>query len=404
MLAACGSEPTGSRADQTTYSDSAGVALVSNGRIGVWGSEELDLVELLRIGSVEGDASEMFFRVTDIALDEDGKLYVANASTSTVRVFGADGQFELEIGGAGMGPGEFRTIDQVWLTGDTVVVTQLRGGRVGAFSKQGELLIFATRFRKERSIAVPMSSGPNGWVVQDFIVGPPRVVAADDGLMIPVSHRHYFPQSDSLSEVMFEITGAKVYDIGGGVLHLPLLGRLITLGYDGLGNIYRVHGETYVIDVYDQMGLHRKRVTRSIEARPFGPSDVAELRDMVLASAEAGRTPQRALDRIDSRASLPMPELVPPVGEIIVSIDGSFWVESVDGEAAALIEFKRMRPAERWAAPTGWDLFDTRGRYLGSAQLPERFEPLAVMGSRVAGVFKDELDVEFIVVFQAGPS
>ena len=44
-----------------------------------------------------------------------------------------------------------------------------------------------------------------------------------------------------------------------------------------------------------------------------------------------------------------------------------------------------------------WEVFDAEGRYLGVVTLPERFTPVNVKGDMLYGVWRDELDVQYIM-------
>ena len=46
-----------------------------------------------------------------------------------------------------------------------------------------------------------------------------------------------------------------------------------------------------------------------------------------------------------------------------------------------------------------YDVFDSDGRYLGPVRLPIRFTPLEIGRDYVLGVAKDELDVEYIELY-----
>jgi hypothetical protein len=50
-----------------------------------------------------------------------------------------------------------------------------------------------------------------------------------------------------------------------------------------------------------------------------------------------------------------------------------------------------------------WEIYDPDGRYLGVVHLPIMNRPTpAVRGNRIAGVVRDALDVEYVVVFELG--
>ena len=71
------------------------------------------LVEVLRIGSLDGSC-DAFGEVTSIAVDGDGRIYVADRQASEIRVFSPRGECVRTFGRSGEGPGEFR-----WLAGIT---------------------------------------------------------------------------------------------------------------------------------------------------------------------------------------------------------------------------------------------------------------------------------------------
>lgn len=65
------------------------------------------LEELWRVGE-DDDAEVVFGHIGDTAVDDDGRLYVADMQARQVNVFSRDGQFLRTLGRAGEGPGEFR--------------------------------------------------------------------------------------------------------------------------------------------------------------------------------------------------------------------------------------------------------------------------------------------------------
>ena len=45
----------------------------------------------------------------------------------------------------------------------------------------------------------------------------------------------------------------------------------------------------------------------------------------------------------------------------------------------------------------GWDVFDGEGRFLGIVTMPERFTPSLFRDEMIYGVWRDELDVQYVV-------
>ncbi len=81
-----------------------------------------------------------FGRVADLELGEDGSLFVLDAISRTIRVFGEDGVEVREFGRRGQGPGEFEQPGALlWGPEGDLWVLDLRDGRLTAFSPEGEL-------------------------------------------------------------------------------------------------------------------------------------------------------------------------------------------------------------------------------------------------------------------------
>ena len=122
--------------------DSAGIMIVENARPALnsrlgWRIGESAAVS---IGTEEGDPGEMFFDVRDAARLADGRIVVANAGTSELRVFGADGAYLETWGGQGDGPGEFSAYTPEPVSrwpGDSIVAGNMFGARLEIFDLQG---------------------------------------------------------------------------------------------------------------------------------------------------------------------------------------------------------------------------------------------------------------------------
>ena len=86
----------------------SGRILIHNPDQPVWTeSEQLQLRERYRLGSLEGDGPDVFGQIRDVELGPDGELYVLDGQAAEVRVFGGDGVYLRTLGRSGAGPGEF---------------------------------------------------------------------------------------------------------------------------------------------------------------------------------------------------------------------------------------------------------------------------------------------------------
>jgi hypothetical protein len=51
---------------------------------------------------------------------------------------------------------------------------------------------------------------------------------------------------------------------------------------------------------------------------------------------------------------------------------------------------------EEWAS-RDWDVFDSDGRFLGVVTLPQLFTPKLFRGDKIYGIWRDELEVQYVV-------
>ncbi len=77
-----------------------------------------ELRELWRLESENLDGDVVFAVVEDVAEDEDGNAYIADSGLNTVHVVSPSGEYLRSIGREGEGPGEFRTVSEVFFTND----------------------------------------------------------------------------------------------------------------------------------------------------------------------------------------------------------------------------------------------------------------------------------------------
>ncbi|MFQ5550080.1 MAG: hypothetical protein ACE5FJ_02455, partial [Gemmatimonadales bacterium] len=76
---------------------------------------------------------------------------------------------------------------------------------------------------------------------------------------------------------------------------------------------------------------------------------------------------------------------------------GTVWVQHIQ-RAAELTEEQReaFNPQLDIASAT-WDVFDDTGRFLGNVDFPERFTLMIFDGDNAYGVWRDDLDVQYVM-------
>jgi len=393
--------------------DSAGVALVLNHDAGPEGFGSLEVVEDLRLGAMDGEREELLFHgIHDIVLDGDERIFVANNQTGTVRLFDQDGTFVREFGGKGEGPSEIPSmLNDLIRAGDEIaLIDWQRGGKTILYDTAGT---FRESWRDTRPDGERYSlSGytPEGWLSIEISPYPddPR----PGGVYERRSTMRRFVSPDSLGEALFELSPNLIYGTEESEgLDWALFDPVEAWGFDGDGNIYQSAGVDYRIDVISPDGELLRSIRRDVRGIPITDADVEAYKDDVrlqydtASRGDAARRQEqleRYLARIDEQATLPMPEVRPRLGQMLVAHSGAIWVERVDFREPSKWWQERMTGGfgSTPTSETSWDLLDLDGRFVGNVVLPPRFLPLAASDRSVVGLLADDFDVEHVVRFR----
>src|SRR5688572_17904472 len=140
VLAGCSSDASTPKNDRVVVADSAGVQIVQN-QDPALDTTAVTVTEYLRIGEVDGPEEYQFHAIRDITILEDGRLFVADNGSKTIRIYGPDGRFQKKFGGPGTGPGEFGYVTMPFVWRDTVFAYDSQGSRLASlFDTTGVVL------------------------------------------------------------------------------------------------------------------------------------------------------------------------------------------------------------------------------------------------------------------------
>ena len=142
-----------------------GVKVIKNPADPVFGDFAFDMEEDLSIGR-EDDDNYLFHQPSDIALDSQENIYVADSGNFRIQKFDSGGQYLQTIGKKGQGPGEFENPSRIFFDAqDTIYITDGGGRRrdsrsMKIFDKKGE-------FIKTIKLEIPISEfyvDANGYI------------------------------------------------------------------------------------------------------------------------------------------------------------------------------------------------------------------------------------------------
>ncbi len=104
-------------------------------------TDRFHIREELSIGAAVGEPEYMFSRISDVAKDDSGRIFVLDYIEAELRIFDQAGKHIRTVGRKGQGPGEFMAPISLGITdNDTVMVYDLINHRISYFSPGGEYM------------------------------------------------------------------------------------------------------------------------------------------------------------------------------------------------------------------------------------------------------------------------
>jgi hypothetical protein len=335
------------------------------------------------IGVTDGDPAYEFGGISGIALDSDGRIFVADPLAHQIRVYDAAGTALFAFGTRGDAPGELRNpccinFDDrgrlwVWSPRGTLrydVFTVARGGAAFAFrlpggsigQLQARRIVFDAGGRLVHA-AFRRAEGERGHV---------RLLIDSAGAEIGRVYPPYVPP-DSLGMYSVQIRSPvggsmKVFMSGPATAAHPI-------AYSPRGDFADAITSRYRIRWFDAAGRLVRVIERPIAA---GPAVSRSERESMEAKIRADRA---AAERMGAAPpDMTVPSRKPPLEDLFFDLDGRLWVVRT--------------PAADDTLATA-DVFDPEGAYLFTARWPSTIALRhgAITGSIALGVNRDSLGV-----------
>jgi hypothetical protein len=170
----------------------------------------------------------------------------------------------------------------------------------------------------------------------------------------------------------------------------------ILLASDGANRLLVAQSDTYRIQVLDPKGKTTGWLVRNIARKRYSASELARMKqdaDSTMGKAMLSGFAAGARMRPAGSSALPKPEIEIVLPEYEPAIN-----TLLAGDRFVLVQ----RSGDR-AQPREWDILTYDGKVAGTVRLPARFTARALQGDLLAGVEKDELDVESVAVYRITP-
>ena len=195
-------------------SATAQIDTLENGRVRVvntgpaWTDEDAwTAEEELRLGTVTGEGPEQFSEIAALEADAEGRIYVLDYQSQSIRVFDADGVYSHTIGRQGEGPGEMMQGSGLnWGPEGNLWVWDARG-RFSIFTPEGEFV--DSRLRRVAGVIFPWRGEFDtdgslidwGLEFQGWDRGP--TTAPERVVYHPIRFSGDFSRGDSLAPLVF---------------------------------------------------------------------------------------------------------------------------------------------------------------------------------------------------------
>ena len=359
--------------------DSAGVRIVES-TVPAWprGTEwRVSPEPVFRLGNADDNPAYQFYQIIDVALLAGGELIVVDGGSAEVRRYDAGGRHLWSTGGRGAGPGEFRSPGYLGRREDGAFLIWDRSLLRLSVIEDGEVTLAERRAAPDGSVFIADGLFDDG----AWLVAYPRSVSLAEGASWTDTIRlgRYDPVLEE-DAPLATVPGMQWVWTGQYQLPVPFGARpLRTIVGDRLAV---ASGSVPEVSVYDPDGslVARYRIAR--EREPVTESDVGQV---IESFVEIGQGPAAVWRQWRNRMEVPGHK--PAFDMLLGNADGTLWA-------------RRFMVDPLSAEPSLWDVFDPAGRYLGVVSTPGGMIVTAIRNGLVAGVYRDELGVEYVSVHQ----
>lgn len=377
-----------------TVRDSADVRIVENPSAGVWtAGEAWTVTEELRIGSLEGRGAYQFGSITALAVDEDGRIWVADSQAREVRVFDAEGGHQRTLGRPGSGPGELgQALPGVFVRDGATLVVDVMNQRVNVYPAEAEEEVASFRLDFSRGIPIRFDMDasrrllaqlrslpvPGGTASASPAAAGDPIVALDDG-GVPTDTLLVLPPGESLT-------------LTGGLPRLRIFESEPIWDASPDGRLITARSNDYRIEERGPDGALRRILTRPFARRPVTEGDRERLLAQLRSTFTNQGVPPAAAEQLLSQTQFA--DHYPAFATVMAGPRGSTWVQGIR-TAADLEGTGEFNPQD--LGSRDWDVLDAEGRYLGVVRLPSRTQPMVFEGDLLYAVTRDELDIPAVV-------
>lgn len=370
--------------------DSAGIRIVENTPEASSDSCRISSEASVEIGTRAGSSKYQLHRVLDATRLSGGRIAVVNQGSSQIRLYDPHGRYLHAFGRQGEGPGEFRTVFQIWSTeGDTLVVGDYRPWRFFRFTTDGTLL------EEARPLPLYPDSPDVMGILDDgtFVLGRECCRTTEPGFHDMQLHLLRHRRSGELIDTIGVYPRGRlgVLSREAGLVGTPLFEAKTRIAAAGDRIIVGLGTEREVRVLSPHGGL-QAIVRWSGPDRKVTDAAVDTYRARTLARHEDRPELRRRL--IEPRVSKdrPVADRFPAHATVLIDGRDNIWVR------------KYTRPSWPEGDAIRWLVFRRDGRFLCHAGMPAAIENVwdihEIGEDYVLATVRDELDVEYVHLYR----
>jgi hypothetical protein len=255
------------------------------------------------------DDSLFFDRITDLAVDDNGHLFMAGESWNRrqVHIFNPDGTYGDSLGNFGAGLGEFQSINRIQIKGDTLFLIDQKLSRITSFDLERNSWIDTTGYR-EGQLTLPIELSAHKYTAAPvFVFDDSRTLTSFTKIRNPAYEpegriRFYLTESDGrvTDRQILEQKDLRylVGDYAGrpAPFTLPIPEKPL-MAVSGSGMIVFAQTEEFFIRVMDVENNRESAYYLDYERRILDPNDVIHPRfshnDQLLRVKESAVYPEK---------------------------------------------------------------------------------------------------------------
>lgn len=366
-----------------TVRDSVGVRIVENPIHALALDWFLESEPAVQIGGTDVGELYELYAVRSAARLLDGRIVIANGGTQELRFYSPDGGYLNSAGGEGEGPGEFRRMGWMQrLAGDSLFVHDYGLRRISVFSGGGE---FVRSIRLESTPDLPFAS-PIGVYADLTMLARGFANSGDtepDGLQRYESPMYHLDSDGLLMTELGLFSGDETYyqAFEGGFRFYDAVFPRSTRFIVRDDVFYVAANDHCEIRLFSPAGELKRIVRRDHIAVVVTDEHLRLERDR----RDAASGPTSSFVRLGVFDEIPKPEFFPAYLHLRVDDARNMWVQEfpVPGTTSAV-----------------WSVFDSTGVLLGEVEAPLRFEPYHIGDDFLLGMWRDELDVEYVRLYE----